>query len=99
MLEILCDHFLKNKSFHNFSSVVYILLNKYFCCNVFKKTEFYFDGLPWITFTFLCVYDMMIVLLKLNGETLMKWLGAVLEMLFVCLCLHWDVTRASVYVW
>ncbi len=34
-------------------------------------------------FRFLCVYDtdMRIVLLKWNGETLMKWLRAVLEML------------------
>ncbi len=65
--------------------------------HLIKKTDFYFDGFSVNTFTFLCVYDMRIVLLKWNGETLMKWLGAVLEM-FVYLCLHWDVTRASVCV-
>ncbi len=40
--------FLKKVSFHNFSSVMNILLNKYFCCTVLKKTDFYFDRLPWI---------------------------------------------------
>ncbi len=43
-----------------------------------------------------CVYDERIVLLKWNGEMLMKW--AVLKMLFVCLCPHWDVVRACVCV-
>ncbi len=63
--------FLKKLSFHNFSSsVMYILLNKYFCSTVFKKTDFYFDWLPWIPLHF-CVYDMRIR----NGETLMKWLS------------------------
>ncbi len=38
------------------------------------------------------------LLLKWNGETDKVTLRAVLEMLFLCLCPHWDVTRASVCV-
>ncbi len=38
MLEMLCDHSLKKYSFHNFSSSgMYILPNKYFYYNIFKK--------------------------------------------------------------
>ncbi len=55
--------------------VMYILLNKYFCCTVFKKTWLLFWRVAVNTFTFLCVYDMRIVLLKWNGETLIKWLS------------------------
>ncbi len=37
--------FLKKLRFHNFSSsVMYILLNKYFCCKVFKKLTFILTG-------------------------------------------------------
>ncbi len=55
---------------------MYILLNKYFCCTVFKKPDFYFDGLPWKPLhSCVCICDMRIVLLKWNGETLMKWLS------------------------
>ncbi len=62
MLEMLCDHSLKN-SFPNFSSsVMYILLNKYFC----KKTGLLFWLVAVNTFTFPCVFDMRIVLLKWN---------------------------------
>ncbi len=75
MLEMLWS-FLKKLSFHNFSSSsMYILLNKYFCCKVFKKPRLLFWQVAVNTFTFLCVYDMRIVLLKLNGEMLMKWLS------------------------
>ncbi len=35
------------------------------------------------SFTDLGVYDMTLVLLKSNGKMLMKWLKAVLEMLFM----------------
>ncbi len=39
MLKMLCDHSLKKYSFHNFSSSgMYILPNKYFYYNIFKKT-------------------------------------------------------------
>ncbi len=64
---MLCDHSSKKLSFHNFSSssLMYIMLNKY----VKKKKDFYFDGLPCIPLHF-CVYDTL--LLKLNGEKLMK---------------------------
>ncbi len=66
----------KKYSFHNFSSSsssMYILLNKYFCYNILKKTlkTFILMGCR----TFLCVYDMRIVLLKWNNETLIKWLS------------------------
>ncbi len=44
------------------------------------------------TFTVLCVYDMMLVLLKSNGKMLMEWLSE-LEMLFMCLCPHVDGRR------
>ncbi len=49
------------KKNHNFSSsVMYILLNKYFCCIVFKKNWLLFWRVAGNTFTFLCVYDMRI---------------------------------------
>ncbi len=40
----------------------------------FDKKKTYFDGLPWIPLH-LCVYDMRIVLLEWNGQTLIKWLS------------------------
>ncbi len=45
---------------------MHILLNKYFCCNVFKKPGLYIS---------VCILYDDIVLLKLNGETIMKWLS------------------------
>ncbi len=94
--------FIKKNCFHNFSSsVMYILLNKYFCCTVFKKADFYFDGLPWIPLH-VCVY--MIwgyepLLPRINWWNAHEVaLRAVLEMLIVCLCPHWDVTCFSVCV-
>ncbi len=50
------------------------------------------------TFIFLCVYDMRIVLLKWNGQTIIKWLSEQFWRCFSCVCPHWDVTRASVCV-
>ncbi len=73
---------------------MYILLNKYFYCTVFKKTD------AVNTFRFLCVYDMRIW----NAFTQTKrWnahavtLRAVLGMLFLCLCPH--TSRALQCVW
>ncbi len=88
----------KKLSFHNFSSSMHILLNKYFCCNV---PDFYVDGLPWRReYLYICVY--MIWGYFYSSETVKgSWSdsqssSAVLG--FVCLCPHWDVTRASVCV-
>ncbi len=59
-----------------------------------KKTDFFFLRFAVNIFTFFCVYDMRIVLLKGNGQTLMKWLS---EQFWRC-CPHWDVTCDSVCV-
>ncbi len=89
--------FLKKFSFHNFSSM-YILLNKYFCYNIFKKTDFYFDGLPWIPLHSVCIWyeDSFTQMKRWNAHKVT--LRAVLEMLFVCLYPHWDIMRVSVCV-
>ncbi len=60
-----------------------------------KKTDFYFDRLPWILLHF-CVLiwyeDSFTQMKRWNAHDVT--LRAVLEMLFVCLCSHWDVTCA-----
>ncbi len=86
--------FFKKESFHNFSSSMYILLNKYFCYNIFQK-RFYLQN----TFILTCCREYLYISVCLWYEdslTQMKrWnahkvtLSAVLEMLFVCLCPHW----------
>ncbi len=53
----------KKKSFNNFNSSLVVAVCTlcwtiviYFCCSVFQvKPNFYFDGLPWIPYSF-CVY-------------------------------------------
>ncbi len=51
-----------------------------------SKPNFYFDGLPGIPLKF-CVYDMTLVLLKLNGKMIVKWLS---EQFWRCyLCIIW----------
>ncbi len=67
MLEMLCDQSL-NKVF------IILVVCTFHWTNISaamssKHPDCYFDGLPWIPFTFLCVYDMRIVLLKWNGES------------------------------
>ncbi len=54
---MLCHHSLKQIRFHNFSSsiIMYILLNKYFCFTVFKKTWLLFWRVAVIPLHF-CVY-------------------------------------------
>ncbi len=82
--------FLKKLSFHNFSSSMYILLNK-----IDSKTRIFI----W---TGCCEYlYISVCILYEDSFTQIKWrnahevtLRAVLEMLFVCLCPHWDVTHA-----
>ncbi len=48
-----------------------------------SEPNFFFGRAAMNTFKVLCVYDMTLVLLKLNGKILMKCLRAVLEMLFM----------------
>ncbi len=45
------------------------------------------------TFTVLCVYDMMLVLLKWNGKMLMKWLSEQFWGCCSCVCPHLDGRR------
>ncbi len=60
------------------SSSMYILLNN---INIFlpqclpSETELLFWRVAVNTFTVLCVYDVMLYLLKSNGKMLMKWLS------------------------
>ncbi len=70
---------------------MYILPNKYFCCTVFKKTD-----LNWIIiltgcreYLYISVYMIWgyeTLLLKWNGETLMKWLSE--QFWRCCLCVY-----------
>ncbi len=86
--------FIKNLSFHNCSS------SRTFCwTNFFKNLDFYFDGFPWKPLH-LCVciwYEDSFTPIK-RRNTHKVTLRAVLEMLFMCLCPHWDISRASVCV-
>ncbi len=50
-----------------------------------SKPNFNFDGLLWIPLYF-CVYEMMLVLLKLNGKMLVKWLSE--QFWRCCLCIY-----------
>ncbi len=84
-MEMLCDLSLKKGSFHNFSSsVMYILLNKYFCCTVFKKNDFYFDELPWIPLHF-CDEDMKRFY---SNETVKRWWSDSEQFWGCCLCVY-----------
>ncbi len=70
MLEMLGDHSLKNKVF--IILVVVHSAEQIFLLQCLQKTRtFILMGFDVNTFTFLCVYDMRILLLKLNGETLL----------------------------
>ncbi len=91
---MLFDHSLKKISFHNFSSsVMYILLNKYFCCTVFKKCTFILtDCCEYLHISvFMWYEDSFTRTKRWNAHEVT--LRAVLEMLFVCLCPHWDGKR------
>ncbi len=75
--------------------IVVVVLRIFYCTTVIysAKPNLYFDRLPFkfinlLSFCSLCIYDMTIVLLKWNGQMLMKWLRAVLGMLFMYLCPH-----------
>ncbi len=75
MLEKLCDHSSKKISFHNFSSsIMYILLN---------KTGLLFWRVAVNTFTFVCVYDMRIVLFKWSMFE-EAWRGSLSRRLLSC---------------
>ncbi len=55
--------------------VMNILLNKYFCCTVFKKIQtFILTGCREYLYISVCIWY-EIVLHKWNGETLIKWLS------------------------
>ncbi len=78
---------------------MYILLNKYFCCTVFKKLRLLFwRAAVTIFYISVCIWyeDSFTQMKRWNAHDVT--LRAVLEMLFVYLCPHWDVTHASVYV-
>ncbi len=47
----------------------------YFCPMSSSETELLFWRVAVNTFTFVCVYDTRIVLLKWNSQILMKWLS------------------------
>ncbi len=51
-----------------------------------KKNRLIFWRVAVNTFTFLCLYDMRIVLLKWKGQTLMKWLSE--KFWRCCLCVY-----------
>ncbi len=66
---------------------------------VFKKIDFYFDGLLWYLYISVCIWY------EYGFTQIKRWnahkvtLRAGLGMLFVCFCPHWDVKHASVCVW
>ncbi len=59
-----------------------------------KKNGLLFLRVAVNTFTFLCVYDMRIVLLKWNSETLMKWLSE--QFWRCCSCVYVLIETSSV---
>ncbi len=72
-VKMLCVHFLTNKVY----IILVVVVCTFYWTNIYvemssKNPDFYFNRLPWIPLH-LCVYDMRIVLLKSNGERLMKW--------------------------
>ncbi len=66
--------FHKKIMFNNFSSsVLYILLNKYFCCSLQKAGLILTCCREYLYISVIWGYEML--LLKLISETLMKWLS------------------------
>ncbi len=100
---MLCNLSLKNKVF---LILVVVVLCTFSWTNIstalsLKKTDFYCDGLPWITLHF-CVYMIWgyeTLLLKRNGEMLMQWLSEQFWRCCSCVYVLIDTSRALQCVW
>ncbi len=99
---MLCDHSLKNKVFIILVVVVIVVvvcafcwtIVIYFCCNVFNLNRtFILTGCREYLYISVCIwYDASFTQMKRwNADEVT--LRSVLEMLFMCLCPHWDGRR------